>query len=349
MVKNKPQHVLVIRLSAMGDVAMTVPVLIALTQKYPELKITVLTKSFYEPILDQIPNVSVYGADVKGRHKGMLGLWKLYKELKKLDITSVADLHNVLRSTILKKFFRLGGIPVIQIDKGRVEKKALTSETNKIFKPLKTTHERYAEVFQQLGYPVTLDSGCVKPKQPLSEDVKGRLDFDGEHCIGIAPFAAFSGKTYPLHLMETVLHKLNGIKTFRIFLFGGGAVEKQQLELWENQFVDCTSVIGKISFSEELKLISNLDLMLAMDSGNAHLAAMYGIPTITLWGVTHPYAGFCPYGQAHNTIISDRQKFPLIPTSVYGNKFPTGYDKVMETITPDQVVERIQQTLSNKK
>ena len=58
-----------------------------------------------------------------------------------------------------------------------------------------------------------------------------------------------------------------------------------------------------------------------MDSGNGHLAAMYGIPVITVWGVTHPYAGFAPFLQPEeNSITADREQFPLIPTSVYGNK-----------------------------
>lgn len=348
MVKNSPKHLLVIRLSAMGDVAMTVPVLIALTQKFPDLKITVLTKSFYSPIVDQISNVTVYAADVKTRHKGILGLWRLYKELKEHQISNVADLHNVLRSTILKKFFKLGGIPVVQIDKGRAEKRALTSPTDKVFKPLKTTVQRYADVFHKLGLPITLDDSCMLPKQHLSKELKQRLAIEGEQCIGVAPFAAFKGKEYPINLMEEVLQKLNGIKNIKILLFGGGAIEKQQLGIWENQFSKCTNAAGMVSFAEELKLISNLDLMLAMDSGNAHLAAMYGVPTITLWGVTHPYAGFYPFGQEHNAIMSDREKFPLIPTSVYGNKFPTGYDKVMETITTNQILQKILYILGEK-
>ena len=84
-----------------------------------------------------------------------------------------------------------------------------------------------------------------------------------------------------------------------------------------------------------------------MDSGNAHISAMYGIPTITLWGVTHPYAGFYPFGQNEtNALLADREMYPLIPTSVYGNKFPEGYDQVMETISPEMVLKKIAQTIS---
>ena len=101
-----------------------------------------------------------------------------------------------------------------------------------------------------------------------------------------------------------------------------------------------------MSLSEELELISNLDLMVSMDSGNGHMAAMYGVPVITLWGVTHPYAGFAPFNQPEShSLTSDRESFPMIPTSVYGNKVPGGYENVMRTIPPTRVYERILQVL----
>ena len=101
-----------------------------------------------------------------------------------------------------------------------------------------------------------------------------------------------------------------------------------------------------MSLSEELALISNLDLMVSMDSGNGHLAAMFGVPVITIWGVTHPYAGFAPFNQPEsNSLTADREAFPMIPTSVYGNKLPEGYDKAMKTIPPALVYERILQVL----
>ncbi|MFT5736424.1 MAG: ADP-heptose:LPS heptosyltransferase [Maribacter sp.] len=343
------QHLLVIRLSAMGDVAMTVPVLIALTQKYPHLKITVLTKPFFEPILAQIPNVTVHKAEVKGRHRGVLGLWKLYKELKHTGIDSVADLHNVLRSSILKRFFKFQGIPFVQVDKARKEKKALTAVENKIFKPMKMMHLRYADVFASLGFPVALENRHILSTLEITLRLKQVFGLKVKRNIGVAPFAAFSGKMYPVHLMKEVLEQLNSLGAYQILLFGGGSTEKKQLEVWEQELEHCVSVVGKINFEEELALISNLDLMVAMDSGNSHLAAMYGIPTITLWGVTHPFAGFYPFGQAQaNALLSDREKYPLIPTSVYGNKFPGGYDRAMETIAPEQVIQKIKEVLRLK-
>ena len=340
--EQKIAHLLVIRLSAMGDVAMTVPVLSALTHQYPELKITILTRAFFKPMFSQLSNVTVYEADVKGKHKGVFGLWKLFKELKALQIDAVADLHNVLRSNVLKKYFGWSGIPFVQIDKGRKEKEALTTDKNKVFRPLKTTHERYADVLRKLGFSLEISKTTLLSKQILSDKAQKIIGRDTKKWIGIAPFAAFKGKMYPLDLMEEVIQKLNNIEKYKILLFGGGRNEIKQLDVLSDKYSNAISVAGQFTLEEELSIISNLDIMLAMDSGNAHLSAMFSIPTVTLWGVTHPYAGFYPYGQdSENAILADREKFPLIPTSVYGNKFPKGYEKVMEIIDPDKVAQKI--------
>ncbi len=299
-------HILVIRFSAMGDVAMTVPVLVALQQQHPDLRITLLTRAFYKPLFLRLPNVRVLEADLKGRHKGLMGLWRLYREVVQMDIGAVADLHQVLRTKILKLYFSFSGIPIYQIDKGREEKRALTGPKNKVFKPLKSTHQRYADVFERMGFPISLGSASLKTAEPIPERAAAMLGPKEQQWIGIAPFAAFRGKAYPLEMMQKAIRLLNNTNKYKILLFGGGSVEKAKLDLI-TQTGNCFNMAGQLSFAEELALISNLDLMVSMDSGNAHLAAIYGIPTITLWGVTHPYAGFYPFGQApSNALLADR-------------------------------------------
>lgn len=342
------KHLLVIRLSAMGDVAMSVPVLKAFCNQYPDIKITVLTKVFFKPIFSQLPNVDVHIAEVKGNHKGVFGLYRLYKELKSKKIDAVADLHRVLRSTVLKVFFRFGGVQFVRIDKGRAEKKALVNGKAGGFRQLRSTHDRYRQVFVQLGFELEVPKNSVVPTQPMSDKTKQVFREGQQQVIAIAPFAAFKGKMYPLDLMEVVVSKLNASNAYRILLFGGGERELKQLSLWEGAYQNVTNASRILNFQEELSLISHVDLMLAMDSGNGHLAAMYGVPTITLWGVTHPFAGFAPFGQPQeNSLLANRKEFPAIPTSIYGNTMPEGYEKAMETIAPETILNRITE-LTNK-
>lgn len=349
MAKNKntqlkefKTNILVIRLSAMGDVAMTVPVLRVFRATYPDVKLTVLTREFFAPMFSDIENLEVYPADVNGKHKGFLGLTRLANELNKLGIHAVADVHNVLRSNVLKTLFLLRGKKVAQVDKGRAEKKALTRSNNKVFKQLKSTHQRYADVFSVLGYPIDLKAHKFPKKQELTKHILSLTQGSTKKWLGIAPFAQYDSKTYPLELMVEVIETLDKENRFEIFLFGGG---KKQLDILNNiagKYKNVINVVNKLSFEEELKLIANLDIMISMDSGNAHLAAMYGVHTITLWGVTHPFAGFMPFAQPiENAILPNLAKYEQIPTSIYGNKVPPGYEKVMHTIKPETVVEAV--------
>jgi len=340
-----PSHLLIIRLSALGDVAMSVPVINVLSETYPDLKITLVSRPQFKPLFDDIPNLNFIAADLYGKHKG-LGLLRLAKEARSIGVEAVADLHNVIRSKIITRYFKLHGVKVATIDKGRSEKKALTRKQNKVFKQLRSTHQRYSDVFAELGFPIELDHFKISPRRDLNQKLQGLAGKSSQKWIGIAPFAAFKSKMYPIEKMEQVIDKLDKSGDFKILLFGGGSQETKALNELEKKHTSAINIAGKISFKEELDLISNLDLMVSMDSANGHLATLFGTPVITLWGVTHPYSGFKPIGQpTDNQLLPDLKKFPLIPTSVYGNKYPDGYQKAIGSIAPESLLKKITELL----
>ena len=341
--QKKPiKHLLIIRSSAMGDVAMAVHPVLALTKAYPDLKITILTTSFFGTFFLNIPNVSILPLDKKGKHKGILGLKKLSQEIKIIGVDAIADFHGVLRTNILKNLLRFSGIPFAQIDKGRLEKKALTRENNKVFTRLKSSHQRYVDVLNKLDFKIELRSDDVLSKRKLPLAIQEIIGQDTRKWIGIAPFAQHKGKVYPFEKMLEIIRQLNETNDYKILLFGGGKEEVKKLSSTASSFVNVINTAGKFKFSEELVVISNLDLMLSMDSGNGHLAALYGIPVVTIWGVTHPFAGFVPFGQSlENSLTPDLRQFPLIPTSIYGNKYPDSYGIVAGSIPEDVIISKI--------
>ena len=339
---NTIKHLAVMRLSAMGDVAMTVPVLRAFVNQHPQVKITVISRPFFKPFFEGIPNLSFFAFDEKERHKGFLGLLRLFQDLKALQIDAFADLHNVLRSKIIQNLFALSGKKTASVDKGRGEKKALTQPENKVFQQLPTMFERHAKVFEQLGFTVDLSQPEFPEKAVLSPEISKLTGTNHQKLIGIAPFAQYDSKVYPLDLMQEVINKLALDTTNTILLFGGGKKEIELLNSLSANKVNVINMAGKIKFQQELQLISNLDVMLSMDSGNAHIAAMLGVKVITLWGATHPYAGFLPFNQPfENALVSNRNLFPKLPTSVYGNKKVAGYEDAMRTITVDAIVKSL--------
>jgi len=343
----KPMHIAVIRLSAMGDVAMTVPVLRALVLQHPDVKLTVVSRPFFQPFFDTFPNVNFFAVDVKGRHKGFVGLLRLYSDLRKLGVEAVADLHNVLRSKVVRTLFALSGKKVAATDKGRADKKALTRLENKVFAPVKSMVERHCDTFAKLGFTVDLAHPKFPEKAFLSEQIIAITGNKIEKWIGIAPFAQYESKVYPQDLMQQVIDGLADNKNQKIFLFGGGAKEIQLLNQLQHNHSNVIVLAGKLKLQQELDVISNLDVMLSMDSGNAHIAAMLGVKVITLWGATHPYAGFKPFHQPMEyCITADRTHYPLLPTSVYGNKKVPGYENAMRSILPETIINTIKKELN---
>jgi ADP-heptose:LPS heptosyltransferase len=92
---------------------------------------------------------------------------------------------------------------------------------------------------------------------------------------------------------------------------------------------------------QELILMSHLNVMLSMDSANMHLASLTDTPVVSIWGATHPYAGFLGWNQPQENILQV-DDLDCRPCSIYGQKpCLRGDYACMNQITPDQVVRRI--------
>ena len=175
-----------------------------------------------------------------------------------------------------------------------------------------------------------------KKENAKAESLKPR----GEKWIGIAPFAAHKGKIYPLEKMERVIELLlEREPNCRIFLFGGGAEERELLTQWESRHDRCTcALLG--SLYNELVLMSHLDTMVSMDSANMHLASLTGTRVVSVWGATHPFAGFMGWNQSPADAV--QTTLPCRPCSIFGNKPCLHGDyPCLNSITPEDIAERV--------
>lgn len=339
--------IIVLRFSAMGDVAMVASVLKEFSIQNPEAALVMVSRQLFEPFFNGIDNLTFHAIDPKNKHKGITGLFSLFKELKQYKPVAVADLHDNLRSRILSTFFSLAGIKIKRIDKGRAEKKALTRPLNKIFKQLRSTVERYADVFRALDFNISLSNQLINSKKPLPTPAIPLFRNVGEITIGISPFAQHVYKVYPLQKMEALIETLNKLG-FNLLIFGGGEEEENIANTWSAKFANVSSIIGKFTLNEELAIISNLHLMLSMDSSGMHMASLMGVRVVSIWGTTHPFAGFLGYGQSYDDCIQieDAKR----PTSIYGNKPFSDTDETgMNAIEPDIIVQKIIEITNGKR
>jgi len=334
------RHLLIIRFSAMGDVAMTVPVVKALLDQNPDVHITYVSRPGFAEFFEDIPRLTYFSADLDQQYKSFSGLIKLFRDLKKqTDYYALADLHDNLRTKLLRRLFAVRGLTCGYIDKGRDEKKRLTRFPGKVLQPLKLTTERYADVFRKLGYPVVLDHKLTKRPIALSDEITAVTGGKNRKWIGVAPFAKHKGKIYPIERMQHVIKWLNA-QNVTIFLFGGSVLEQEICSQWQNDFENVISVVNKLTMQQELALVSQLEVMLSMDSAGMHLASLMGVPVVSVWGATHHYAGFLGYGQSETNIVAD--DIECRPCSVYGNKpcFRGDY-ACLYRIEPEMITARL--------
>lgn len=336
---NKPiKRLLVMRFSAMGDVAMIVPVLHALATQNPDLRITMLTRTRFVPMFEWLPsNVQVRGIDFADGD-GIVGLTKIYKKLKGGDFDAVADLHDVLRTKYLRTCFKINGTRVAVVNKCRKDRRALIGN-GMTHKSLRSMPERYADVFRSLGMSVDLAKQMEIDLRGENftpvRNVAGKKQ-QGERWIGIAPFAAHPQKIYPLDKMRQVAQML-AEQGNKVFLFGAGKTEQETLSSWEGKNI--TSICGKLGgLHNEMLLMSQLDLMISMDSANMHIASIVSTPVLSIWGATHPKAGFYGYGQSPKNLL--QLGLECRPCSIYGSKPCQFGDLRCMNFKPENIVNK---------
>lgn len=340
MREKSPDHIIVLRFSALGDVAIASPLLKAYAAENPGIKFTMVSLPMLEPLFEGTPNISFFPADFKGRHKGLKGLLKLHRELMKLNPTAVADINSVLRTFILRVLFFISFTPLSFLKKGRLEKKNLTRRYFKKLRPLMTTLRRYELVLISLGLK-DLGFASAQPLHPEPtphhpEPTHQRAIYK----IGVAPFANHRGKIWPPQKMERLIEMLSEDERFSVTLFGGGKKEIAILKSWELKYSGVKSLAGELSFAQELDEIAGRDLMLTMDSANMHFACCMRVPVISIWGATHPYLGF--YGWGQDSEMALQSSIECRPCSSSGKKecFRGDYACLNE-ITPDMVFNKI--------
>ncbi len=305
---------------------MTAPVFREFLEQNPEVEIIMVSRKNFKGLFADIPNLTFKGVNLD-EYKGVFGLRRLANELvKEFHPDIVANLHDVIRTKILDRIYRRKGLKVFKINKGKEEKEHLTDVWNLNKVQLKKTVERYADVFRKMGFQVQLSHQL----RPVPGEKSG---------IGFAPFAQHRGKMLPLEKSYELARIL--AQKYTVYFFGGGKTETETLEKWEQEIPNTFSLAGKLSLTEELQKIAGLELMISMDSANMHLASLMGTRCVSIWGQTHPYAGFLGFGQSEDDVVQIKD-LTCRPCSVFGDKECYRGDwACLEELSVQKIVEKI--------
>ncbi len=331
--------VLIIRLSSMGDVAMTIPVVYAVAEANPDDSFTVLTQTNLLSLFkNRPPNLAIVGVNMQRSAKSLYCFLRFIYRLKGFEFDCVIDLHNVIRSRLAGFFLK----KVYIVDKRRKERKRLTRRPPKVILPLRPVTERYRDVFRRAGFHVEETFVSLFANHPVDRGaIESSFGPKTGSWVGIAPFARHQGKIYPLEKMEQVVKTLSEQGTVKIFLFGNAKEEAETMNRWESSYQNTISVPKqRLPLNKEIELLSVMDVLVSMDSANMHLASLTGTKVISIWGATHPFAGFYGYRQREDLAI--QVDLPCRPCSVYGHKPCHRRDwACMNRITPEEILRKI--------
>lgn len=340
---------------------MTIPTVYNACRANPDTRFFFLTRRHPAALFINAPeNLTVLGIDTAD-YRGAGGIWRLATALKQEhDIDTFVDLHDVLRTQLLRGFLRLRGVRVASLRKGRRAKHRLTRRHNKVLLPLTSTPRRYDDTFARAGIALDTPATFRSIFDHLPEGKGNPADFGsvtapktpGEYWLAIAPFAKHKGKIYPFEQLEKVVAYFDSLPSHRIFMFGFGAEEEKAIGTLAGKYDSVVNMAtARLGIPGELSLLSHCDTMLSMDSANMHMASLVGLRTVSVWGATHPYTGFLGRGQ--NLADTVQLDMTCRPCSVFGDKpcFRGDYHCLCG-ITPQIIIQRIlcrnRQTPSDK-
>lgn len=341
------RKVLISRFSALGDVAMALPPVYNACAANPDKDFYFLTRHHPAQVFINRPeNLTVVGVNLDN-YKGPGGMLRLAEALhKRYGITDFVDLHDVLRTKLLRLFMRMRGVRVHHIHKGRRAKKELTRRNNKVLVQLKPTVRRYEDTFRRAGIALSNDFESLFGKKggdPQEFASVAPPKREGEFWLAVAPFAKHKGKIYPMEQLEKVVEHFDrrpGEK--RIFIFGFGEEEKARIARLGKRYPSVVNMAeANLGIPAELSLLSHCDVMLSMDSANMHLASLVGLRAVTVWGATHPYTGFMGWRQRTRDVV--QLDMTCRPCSVFGDKpCMRGDYHCLGGIPPQMIIDKIE-------
>lgn len=334
------QHILVLRFSAMGDVALVLPVLKRVLALNPNVQISIATQAKFCFLFEGVERCTALPVNLQKEYKGIGGLLRLKKHLSFKKFDFIVDVHDVLRTRFLRYLFKSGS-RIITFTKGRNEKNKYLARKSGDY--LMHTTQRYLDAFAKAGLHIDnqFSYPCFEPTMEIQNVADTFFNkYKSKRQVGFAPFAAHATKTLPSEKIEEVLNGLSNLRDITVFVFAGPE-HQEIIEKLVSKFSIKLINTYELRLPEQLALMKHLDKMIAVDSANMHFAALQGVEVISIWGATVPEFGFGPLPSANHQIIENKN-LSCRPCSVYGKKDCTNtkcYLECMKSLDLGSLIE----------
>lgn len=317
------KKILIIRLSSLGDVLLTTPVIKELAEKFPEMEIDFLVKpQFADAVKSNNHLHKVYELDKSKNISVILG------SLVKNKYNLVIDLQNNFRSRAITSKL---GVKVYRFKKPTIKKFLLVNFKWNRYKEIKTIPQMYAESIPDLNFNNSM------PEIHIPDEIKSSVKH-GIKFIGFAPGSKHFTKMWPEEFYVDLGKKLSN-DGFTILLFGG----KDDKELCKKLHDEIPNSINLGTEDNLLQIARDMkecSFVVCNDSGLMHTAVSVGTPVAAIFGSTVREFGFYPY--SNNSVIIENTDLNCRPCSHVGKDHcPQKHFKCMLELTPNLVYDKL--------
>ncbi len=342
-----PEKILIIRLSSLGDILLTTPLIRALRKRFPQAQIDFVVKAQFAEVLYNNPYLNqIHTLDPKSNWPS---LKKLKKRLRKENYDVILDLHKNFRSFFLRNL--AGKAQIFGYRKYILKRLLLIYLGVNLYTKIKPVYLRYQDAAAPLGIkeePFGLDFVVTKEvEHRIIERLKNKGWVPDKLTIGVAPGAGFFTKRWPAErfarLADVLIEKLNA----QILILGGVDDEHVSNTMENAMRFDAMNFSGSRSIQETGAAMKQCTMIVSNDSGLMHLAQALNKPVVAIFGSTTRELGFFPQGE--NARIVEKP-IGCRPCSHIGRDFcPRGHFRCMKAIPVEEVMEATIKVLKSKK
>ncbi len=325
----------------LGDAVLTLPLIKALSQRFPEAEIHLFVRKGVEALFKaQKELAGVHGFDKRGAQKGMKAAYDFGSEIGRQGFDLWISAHTSMRSAVVG--MASGVSRRIGYDSPWYNGFVYTDTVKRRFDELEEV-ERLMALGGPLGISGTAPSvGLDLDERVLAEAAVFFARFEGKQVLGIHPGSTWETKKWPEHNFARTIEKAVD-SGYAVVLFGGPdeveLAERIALQSGRSEFI--VNLAGRLNLPQLAAYIRMLDLYLTNDSGPMHIAWVQDVPVLAMFGPTVKRFGFFPRG-AGATVLESPEVLKCRPCGLHGGKTcPEKHHKCMTDITVETVWKEI--------